>query len=110
MGSVDFSGFAFGYVCLKMRLGPARLLIMLPQPYRGIWIMNRKQKTVLWIAAIPIIGQFAGRLHVAIQFGAWDIFLSRTVKTLPFYFFVLIIAGILIYAFKDKKPKDEQKQ
>lgn len=67
--------------------------------------MNRKQKTVLWIAAIPIIGQFAGRLHVAIQFGAWDIFLSRTVRALPFYFFIVIIAGILIYVFKDKKPK-----
>ena len=65
--------------------------------------MNWKQKTVLWIAAILIIGQLAERLQVALQFGAWDFFLSRTVRMLPFYFFVVIIAGILIYAFKDKK-------
>jgi len=65
--------------------------------------MNRKQKTVLWIAAILIIVQLAVRLQVAFQFGAWDFFLSRTVRALPFYFFVVIIAGILIYAFKDKK-------
>ena len=67
--------------------------------------MNNKQKTVLWFAAIPIIGQLVGRFYVSIQFGAWDIFFSRTVRTLPFYLFVLIVAGILIYVFKDKKPK-----
>jgi hypothetical protein len=75
--------------------------------------MNRKQNTVLWIAAIPIIGKLTGGLQVAIQFGAWDIFFRRTVRALPFYFFVVIVAGILIYALKDKKdnkPKDEQKQ
>lgn len=67
--------------------------------------MNSKQKTVLWFAAILIIGQLAGRFYVAIRFSAWDIFLSRTVRTLPLYLFVVIVTGILIYVFKDKKPK-----
>lgn len=67
--------------------------------------MNNKQKIVLWFAAILIIGQLAGRFYVSIRFSAWDIFLSRTVRTLPLYIFVAIVTGILIYVFKDKKPK-----
>ena len=73
-----------------------------------IRIMNKKQKTVIWIAAIPIIGQLAGRLQVAVQFGGWDIFFERTVRALPFYLFLVVVAGILIYIFKNKKPKAEQ--
>ena len=59
---------------------------------------------------MPIIQHFAATLFVAVKYGAWDFLLSRTVRAFPFYFFVVIIAGILIYAFKAKKPKDEQKQ
>lgn len=69
--------------------------------------MNKKQKTVLWVAAIPIIGAIGGRLYVAIMFGAWNLFLRRPLRTemLHGYVVVVIIAGILIYAFRDKKPK-----
>jgi len=72
--------------------------------------MNKKQKTVLWISAIPIIGKLAGSLQVAIHFGAWDTFFRRTIRALPFYFFVVIVAGILTYALKDKKTKKGKKK
>jgi len=67
--------------------------------------MNRQQKIILWIVALPIIGQLIGWLQVAIQHDGWDVFFSRISKVWPFYFFALALSGMLIYAFKDKKQK-----
>jgi hypothetical protein len=67
--------------------------------------MNSKQKTVLWIAGIPIVGKLAGGLQVAVRFGSWDIFHRRTAEALPVYLFLVVVAAILVYVFKDKKSK-----
>lgn len=96
------------------------------------WNMNKKQKIVYWSAVIIIVlmllfppNAFYGLQYDFYTFDEQGVMWQHPRSDLPYGFLlaapdingkvllaqcaiVIIVAGSLIYAFKDKKPKDEQ--
>ena len=65
--------------------------------------MNRKQKICLWIGIIAFA--FVGLISVS------DIYFFADISRLLIRWVIIgVITSGLIYSFKDKKPKDKQKQ
>lgn len=62
--------------------------------------MNKKQKNIIGLTAVLIIGKLWGGLQIAFQFGAWDIFLQKTITSWLYYVMVILFSLVLVMLFK----------